>query len=213
MGEKVEKQFLPLQGIPLIVHTLRVFEQASSIHDVLLVVPKGRVPWVEKEVVEKHNIGKISTVVGGGVRRQDSVKNGLACIHGGVVAIHDGVRPLVTPELVDLAVREAEDCGAAILAVRVKETLKDVEDGAVRSTLLREGVWLAQTPQVFQYELIKKAYNRAYKDEYYSTDDCALVERLGHEVRIVEGSYRNIKLTTEEDLLLAKALLEAGGSK
>ncbi len=213
MGEKVEKQFLPLQGIPLIVHTLRVFQRASSVDDVLLVVPKARALWVEKEVVKKHSMGKVSRVVDGGVERQDSVKNGLACLDSGVVAIHDGVRPFVTPELVDLTVREAENHGAAILAVRVKETLKDVENGAVRSTLLREGVWLAQTPQVFQYQLIQEAYHRAYEDGYYSTDDCALVERLGHKVRIVEGSYRNIKVTTEEDLLLAKAFLEAGGSE
>ncbi len=216
MGERikgeVEKQFLPLAGIPIVVHTLRVFEQADSIENAVLVVPTGRVNWVEEEIIGKHQIRKVSEVLEGGAERQDSVYKGLSLVEAGIVAIHDGVRPFVRPDLVDLLVGEAEEWGAAVPAVRVTDTVKSVEEDMVRWTLSRKGMWLAQTPQVFRYELIKRAYDKANEEAYYATDDSALVERLGHGVKIVEGSSINMKITTQDDIALAEALLKMEGS-
>ncbi len=208
---EVEKQFLPLGGIPVVVHALKAFERASSIENAVLVVPRGRVGWVEEEIVGKYRIRKVCGVVEGGAERQDSVREGLDLVDGGIVAVHDGVRPFASPSLVDSLVREAEEWGAAVPAVRIADTVKSVEEGVIRWTLSREGMWLAQTPQVFQYELIERAYEKAYEEGYYATDDSDLVERLGHGVRIVESSVRNIKITTQEDMLLAGILLKGEG--
>lgn len=208
---EVEKQFLPLGGIPVVVHALKAFERAGSIEKALLVVPRGRVGWVEEEIVGKYGIRKVSRVVEGGGERQDSVREGLDLVDGGIVAVHDGVRPFVSPGLVDNLVKEAEEWGAAVPAVRIADTVKSVEEGVVRWTLSREGMWLAQTPQVFKYELIERAYEKAYEEGYYATDDSDLVERLGHGVRVVESSVRNVKITTQEDMLLAEILLKGEG--
>jgi len=210
---KVEKQFLLLAGIPVVVYALKVFEETTSIDETLLVVPRGKAEWVEEEIVRRYGLAKVSRVLEGGARRQDSVYQGLAFLDRGIVAVHDGVRPFVSAALVDVLVKEAEQSGAAVPAVGISDTIKSVEEGMVRRTLTREGMWLAQTPQVFKYELLKSAYDKAYEENYLASDDSALVERLGYNVRIVEGSRRNIKITTEEDILLAEALLKGRGPR
>jgi 2-C-methyl-D-erythritol 4-phosphate cytidylyltransferase len=148
--------------------------------------------------------------VEGGERRQDSVLAGLQHLQRGtdVVAVHDGVRPFVSAEDIENVVRQAERTGAAILGVPIVDTVKHVEKDFIQSTLTREHLVLAQTPQVFRIDVLKEAFDRAQKDEYYGTDESSLVERLGHPVAVVRGSERNIKITRPTDLTLARAFLD-----
>ncbi|PLX81182.1 MAG: 2-C-methyl-D-erythritol 4-phosphate cytidylyltransferase, partial [Desulfuromonas sp.] len=148
----------------------------------------------------------------GGAERQDSVRNGLqACAADpdDIVLIHDGVRPLLQPEIIDKLVAEVQQRGACLVGVPVKDTIKQVVDGRIEGTPDRSGLWQAQTPQAFRYDQILQAYQLAQQDGFRGTDDASLVERLGQPVMVITGSYRNIKLTTPEDLLLARAFLDS----
>ncbi|WP_102029385.1 bifunctional 2-C-methyl-D-erythritol 4-phosphate cytidylyltransferase/2-C-methyl-D-erythritol 2,4-cyclodiphosphate synthase [Salirhabdus sp. Marseille-P4669] len=201
------KQFLHFAGKPLIIHTLNVFENDERCSNIYLVVNK-----LEKEemtsLLNQHTIRKVAEVVVGGQERQQSVFNGLkACRGDGVVLIHDGARPFVEKEKVHALVDEVKNSGAAVLATRVTDTIKST-DGEVLKTLDRNLLWAAQTPQGFQYSLIVKAHELAMEEEYLGTDDASLVERMGHPIKVVEGSYNNFKLTTPEDIKKANSLFE-----
>jgi len=165
--------------------------------------------------VKSAGFRKSVAVVEGGERRQDSVSMGMNHLQPGteIIAVHDGVRPFVPVEDIENAVREAERSGAAILAVPIVETVKQAEKDLVQSTLTREHLVLAQTPQVFRMNILKDAFERAAKDEYYGSDESSLVERLGHPIAIVRGSERNIKITRPGDLTLARAFLEEETAK
>jgi len=203
------KQLLALNGIPIIIHTIRKFDISRVIDYIIVTAPRESVIEVS-ELVKSAEFQKPVIVVQGGERRQDSVASGLNHLQPGtdIVAVHDGVRPFVSTDDIENAVRQAERTGAAVLVVPIVDTVKQVEKDVIDSTLTREHLVLAQTPQVFRTEILKQAFDRAAKDEYYGTDESSLVERLGHPVAIVRGSERNIKITRPSDLSLARAFLE-----
>lgn len=208
------KQLLALNGTPIIVHTIRKFDACPAIDYVIVTAPRESLDEVA-QLVKAAGFKKSVTVVEGGERRQDSVAMGIKRLQPGtdVVAVHDGVRPFVPVEDIDKVVSQAKQSGAAILAVPIVETVKQAEKDIVALTLTREHLVLAQTPQVFRTSLLKDAFERAAKDEYYGTDESSLVERLGHPIAIVRGSERNIKITRPSDLTLARAFLEEEASK
>lgn len=210
MGMGVPKQYLPLAGIPLLVHTLRVFQHSALIDDILLVVPEADVPNVRTELVEKFGLTHVSLVLAGGARRQDSVRNALFHVREDheIVIVHDGARPFVTDMLISRVVAAAETDGAAVAGIKIKDTVKDVAaDGWLKNTVPRDGLWLAQTPQAFRRELILAAYSRAAAEGFHATDDASLVERMGGAVRMIPGDDDNIKVTTPADMARGETLI------
>ncbi|MBT3514943.1 MAG: 2-C-methyl-D-erythritol 4-phosphate cytidylyltransferase [Nitrospina sp.] len=204
IGASVAKQFLEIQGEPLLHHTLKVFASSKLIDYVVLVMPKSDLNEMGDDWLNKYEI--VRGVVAGGEQRQDSVYNGFNSLEKAtdIVVIHDGVRPFTTPKMIDTVVEEAKQHGSAITAIPVSDTIKQVSDGFVKQTVPREGLWRVQTPQAFQYGLLKQAFKKAKEDSYYGTDEGGLIEYLGERVKIVLGSERNIKITQKEDLALAK---------
>lgn len=210
MGATTRKQYLSLAGEPILFHTLRAFEACRAIGAITLVVPADEIDWVAVNILMPLSLKTAVTLCAGGRERQDSVRLGLASIDPAhrLVAIHDGVRPLIQPDQIETCLDAAADHGAALLAVPVADTLKLAGNRqAVKKTIPREGIWLAQTPQAFDLELIRNAHQKALQDGIQGTDDATLVERLGLPVHLVPGSRRNIKVTTPEDLILAEAFL------
>lgn len=201
----VDKLFTLLAGKPLVAWTLQAFEDCPPVTRIVLVLHPRRVDDGKKLVAEA-GWKKVVEVCPGGLRRQDSVAEGLRRLPGCPwVIIHDGSRPLVTPELIVRGLEAARETGAAVAAVSVKDTIKRVNKaGLILETPERQSLWSVQTPQVFRYDLILRAYSEAGGEV---TDDAALLERLGHPVKVYPGSYENIKVTTPEDLLLAEMLL------
>jgi 2-C-methyl-D-erythritol 4-phosphate cytidylyltransferase len=210
MGGGRAKQFREISGTPIIIHTLRRFEQCTTIGEVLVVVPAGEQSEL-LALAARHGLRKLARVVAGGATRTESIWRGLQTVRAAtarIVAVHDGVRPFITPEEIDRAVEEAAQSGAAILAAPVSDTIKEVEGGRIKRTPERSKLWRALTPQCFRYELLRRAYERALAEGLEATDDSALVERLGASVSIVEGSARNVKITTRQDIALAEILLK-----
>jgi 2-C-methyl-D-erythritol 4-phosphate cytidylyltransferase len=209
MGSAVEKQFLHLRGIPILAHTLRVFDKSPKIDGIVLVVAPQQRQALEGEVLGPHPCEKLLRVIDGGAERQDSVANGLRAIPPDceLVVVHDGVRPLVSIDLLEAVLEAAHHYGAAIAAIPAGDTVKQADSQKVVATLERETIWLAQTPQIFRAKLLRRAYEKAARDQAVVTDDAALVERIGVTVHLVHGSPENIKVTTPGDLLLAEAIL------
>ncbi|MBI3004645.1 MAG: 2-C-methyl-D-erythritol 4-phosphate cytidylyltransferase [Ignavibacteriales bacterium] len=211
LGAKVKKQFLPLQGKPVIIHTLRQFEFCPDIDEVAVAVPESSIVQMEAFVSE-YRLHKVSKVLAGGERRQDSVARVLSRLvlkDSDVVVVHDGVRPFVSPKKISQVIKACRTHDAAVLAVQPKDTIRRSNGGGFfDQTLDRTALWLVQTPQAFKASLLKKAFDKARKEKFYSTDEAALVERCGVKVKIVEGSYDNIKITTQEDLDLGVLILE-----
>ncbi|CAB1075892.1 2-C-methyl-D-erythritol 4-phosphate cytidylyltransferase (EC [Olavius algarvensis Delta 1 endosymbiont] len=211
MQEPLRKQYLPLAGRPILAHTLMVFGECALVDLIYLVVPRDDFNFCRENVLTE--IGGVRTVnlVAGGERRQESVYRGLQQIEAdcSIVIIHDGVRPFVQKDQIDACVEGAGKFGACILGIPAYDTLKQVDkSGNIVATTPRNTIWLAQTPQVFRYELIKKAHDQARLDGFLGTDDASLVERMGGPVKIVSGSRSNIKITNKEDLDLARALMD-----
>jgi 2-C-methyl-D-erythritol 4-phosphate cytidylyltransferase/2-C-methyl-D-erythritol 2,4-cyclodiphosphate synthase len=208
MGLDLPKQFLRLAGVPILVHTVRALQQSPYIKTIILVVPAEHLEPT-RELVRCHDLAKVGQVVRGGPTRQESVAAGLRLVAEDLdlVLVHDGVRPLVDPRLVDACVRRATVTGAAMLAVPVKDTLKTVVEGLVAATVDRRQLWQAQTPQVARTALLKKAFAAAGKDGFAGTDEASLLERIGVKVSVVMGSAINLKVTRVDDLALAEALL------
>lgn len=209
MGTPLQKQFLHLWGKPILARTIEVFEQSASIDGIIVVTPEDRLDFCRDEIIDRYHFHKVHDVVPGGKERQDSVFNGLCAVPetADVVAIHDGVRPLVTVELIANTILAAYEKGAAIAAQPAHETVKLSEDGAtVARTLDRNRIFLAQTPQTFRRSLIWEAHTKARERRFYATDDAMLIEALGYTVQIVPGIPQNIKITTPADLKLAEAL-------
>lgn len=212
-GAGAVKQFRELGGVPVVVHTLRRFEECASVGETCLVLPAADAAGYAG-LAGRYSLRKLARVVAGGASRTESVWRGLQTFDGataGVVAIHDGVRPLVTPAEIDATVRAAEATGAAVLVAPVTDTIKEVAGGLIKSTLPREGLRRALTPQCFRYDLLRRAYERARAEGLDATDDSALVELLGVAVTAVEGDARNFKLTRAEDFALAEILLRESG--
>ncbi len=210
------KQYLLIDGMPILAHTLMVFQASPAIDDIIVIVPEDDIDDVKKEIINKYGFSKVAGVVPGGAERQDSVRNGLANIGDDtdVVVIHDGVRPFITAALIGISVEEALRNTAATLGVPSRDTVKTVSpDGWIVNTLNRSELRSIQTPQTFLRHIIQQAYQKAYEDNFYGTDDAMLVERIGIPVKVIEGSYDNIKITTVEDLLLAETLMRARRNK
>ena len=217
MGAGINKQYLLVAGTPIVAHTIAVFDSSPLVDEIYVISPLDEIPYCRSEVVGAHGFAKVRAIVPGGAERQHSVLNGLRAVvspaDDDVVLIHDGVRPFVTQEIIERAIEAALTADGALVAVPVKDTIKVVVDGTIRETPPRANLWQAQTPQAFRYGIIRDAHERAATEEVLGTDDTSLVERLGKEVRVVMGDYRNIKITTPEDMILAEAFLRARETK
>lgn len=211
MKGAIRKQYLSLAGHPVLIHTLNVFVRMDEVESICLVVPEADMDYCASLASGVSGNKKKIKLVPGGNERQDSVYNGLSEVEDktGIAVIHDAVRPFVPPRHIKACIREAETSGACILGLPASDTLKRIAaDGTITKTLDRDGVWLAQTPQVFTYPLIMKAHELAQADGFRGTDDASLVEYLGHPVRMVSGGKYNIKITTRDDLLLAESIIK-----
>ncbi|MCE7863349.1 MAG: 2-C-methyl-D-erythritol 4-phosphate cytidylyltransferase [Bacteroidetes bacterium CHB5] len=203
---KLPKQFLELNGTPILMHTLEAFYRYSPTITIVLVLPEDDfATW--NALCKKYNFTKPIILQKGGETRFQSVKNGLEKINGpGLVAIHDGVRPLVSEDIIGASFRLAAVHQSAVAAVRLKESIRMTDQDNTKA-MDRSRFRLIQTPQTFSIDLIKQAY--LLKEDPTMTDDASVVEKLGHTISLFEGSYENIKITTAEDLIVAKALLDA----
>ena len=207
------KLLRPLRGTPLLVHSLRTFQASPVVREIAVSAPPGQ----EEDyrlLFRQHGLDRVQRVVPGGAERQDSIHQALQALRfqpGDLVAVHDGARPLVTPELLGRLCEGLEGWDGAVPGVPVKDTIKRVDrQGGVVETLVRSELVAVQTPQVFRHEVLLAAYERALEEGYLGTDDASLVEWWGGRVRVVEGDYRNLKVTTAEDLVLADALWDEG---
>ena len=210
MGKGIPKQYLPLAGIPILVHTLQAFQRSPVVDEIFLAVPEGDIPEVRQAIVVKYDLSKVGLILPGGRERQDSVRNALQHVSDehGIVVIHDAVRPFVSGDLIGRAVAAAREFGAITVGVPVKDTVKEVTaEGWVKKTVTREGLWLTQTPQAFRRPIIIAAYKKAAAEGFYGTDDASLVERMEIPVRMIPGESDNIKVTTPEDLLLGDLII------
>ena len=210
MGGTLSKQYLPLDGTPILRRTIDVFIDSELFNEIIVVVAADDIDYCRQHVLE----GLPLRLVAGGRERQESVCNGLEALGGrddDAVLIHDGVRPFVSVEALAGCLETVHRHGAGILAVPVRDTLKGAdEDGCIAKTVRRAGIWQAQTPQGFRLGLIREAHRRARDENFCGTDDAQLVERLGQRVMIVAGQRINIKITTPEDLILAEAIWRHG---
>ena len=209
MGGGVSKQFFEVAGKPIIIRTLEHFQSSPDIDNIILASDKeNRKPL--NDLIKLYNLTKVNSVVEGGAERQDSVWNCLQELekyNADLVLIHDAVRPFISQKLIYAVLIAAKEDGAAIAAVRPKDTIKQSSvAGYAENTLAREQLWIAQTPQSFQFQIIKRAFEMARIEGYYGTDDANLIERIGMRIRIVDGSYDNIKITTPEDIELAQII-------
>ncbi len=214
LGGGTPKAFVPLGGIPMVVHPLRTLTHLAGVSAVILVVGADHVAQA-RAVVERYGPWPVAIQVArGGAERQDSVAAGLAAldVRTDVVMVHDAARPFVSPAIVAACASAAVTHGAAIVAVPVRDTVKVVEDHAIMHTLDRQRIWLAQTPQAFHTTILQSAYMQARRDRVVATDDAALVERLGATVRIIPGEPTNLKITTPDDLRWAEWYLATRGS-
>ena len=209
MGGNVAKQFLELQGKPILVHTLERLNTIPEIDEIIVATSEDDLSIV-KNMAAEYRIAKIEAVVVGGNERQDSVWNCLQHLSKNnidIIIVHDAVRPFVTRDLVLDVCSTAIEVGAAVPVVYPKDTIKTSNgDGFIKSTLDRDKLVIVQTPQAFQFSLIFQAYQKAMNEQFYGTDDASVVERYGGKVKIVKGSYNNIKLTTTEDMFLAQQI-------
>lgn len=211
MGTKVQKQYLEISGKPVLFYSLDVFQKSELIDEVVLVVGKEQEEYCWKEIVEKYNMTKVSKIVEGGAERYNSVWHGLQEIEDGFVFIHDGARPFVSEEILLRAYDVVQKEKACVVGMPVKDTIKIADENAfAKETPNRNYVWMVQTPQVFETALVKEAYGLLMQQEtIHVTDDAMVVEQvLGKRVKLVEGSYENIKITTPEDLKVAEVFVE-----
>ena len=213
MGGKVKKQFISLGGMPLLLYTLKAFEEFEGIEHIHLVLDGGDFEYCRREIIQKYGIKKVIQLVPGGDRRQDSVWNGLKAMEGhcDTVIVHDGVRPFVSAGIFTRLLEAMEDVQAVVTAIPAQDTIKRVDgSGNVLDTLQRNTLFHIQTPQGFRFDVITEAYKKAIEEGIWGTDDAYFVERMGIQVKVIEGSSYNIKITTPEDIALAHCILKAG---
>lgn len=210
MGTKIQKQYLEIQGKPVLYYSLHVFQQSELIDEIILVVGENQEEYCKKEIVDKFEITKVTKIVVGGSERYYSVWNGLCAMdEDGYVFIHDGARPFINDKILNRAYETVQKEKACVVGMPVKDTIKIADENEfAKETPNRKYVWMVQTPQVFETSLVKKAYGMLMKrDNITVTDDAMVVETmLGQNVKLVEGSYQNIKITTPEDLTIAEVL-------
>lgn len=211
MNSRKPKQFLTIAGKPVLWHTLQRFIKTRIFTEIVLVVGHNYFDYTQDAIIRKYKLQQVK-LVAGGQERQDSVYQGLlSLLSCDYVAIHDGVRCLVTTQVIKDTIKVAQKYGAATAAVPLQDTIKESAAGQlVKKTIDRSKLWRIQTPQVFRYEIIMKAYKKAYQTGFYGTDDAMLVEKLGQKIKLVMGSYDNIKITTGIDLKIADHLIRKG---
>lgn len=211
MNSKVHKQYLIIQDRPVLYYSLKAFED-SAVDEIVLVVGKGEEEFCRKEIVDKYGISKVKGIVEGGKERYHSVFEGLKqTSDADYVLIHDGARPFVNQDIIRRCMQEVQKYQACVVGMPVKDTIKIAdEEGYAKQTPDRKNVWMIQTPQTFSYALIYEAYEEMLKTEDTAiTDDAMVLERIkGKKSKLIEGSYRNIKITTPEDLLIANVYLQ-----
>lgn len=214
MNSKIQKQFLEVEGKPVIYYSLKCFQESPLIRDIILVAGEESLSYCKEEIVKRFGFSKVKKVTAGGKERYDSVYAGLcACDNTDYVLIHDGARPFVTEEILERTCFAVKETGACVVGMPAKDTIKISDrNKMVESTPAREKVWLVQTPQAFRYSLIKESYESIRcKDMSGITDDAMIVEQeSGVKVALVHGSYENLKITTPEDLIIAEAFLHCG---
>jgi len=216
LGAGVSKPYLEVNGRPLLAFTLAAFQKHPLVDALVLVAEAEAIEQCWLEVVKKYDFTKVSAIVAGGRERQESVLNGLRSLSKDTkwVIVHDGARPLISEQMITNSLETAKAKGSAVVAVRAKDTIKEVsEDLIVAHTLPRRSLWQAQTPQIFEYSHLLKAYEMAEEKQWVATDDASLIEKLGEKVYIVEGDYSNIKITTPEDLIYFKAMIKVAEVK
>lgn len=211
MNSKINKQYLSLNGKPVLAHTIEAFEKSDCISEIIVVINKNDRDFFEHSIIKPYNYKKITAIAEGGNDRQASVFNGLChvCASSDIVVVHDGARPLITADIIQNSVEIAAKDGAACVGVPVKDTIKKVDtDSCVEHTLDRSLLWAIQTPQTFRKSILMDAHRSAADSGFRGTDDSVLAERLGYRVRMVMGSYTNIKITTADDLVFAETILK-----
>ncbi|MBN4051021.1 MAG: 2-C-methyl-D-erythritol 4-phosphate cytidylyltransferase [Alkaliphilus sp.] len=221
MGRGINKQFLLLEGKPILAHTIKAFEECESIDEIIIIVTKGEIDYCRGNIIEKFGCTKVTKIVVGGSERVSSVFRGLSEVssYDSIITVHDGARPLITSSQISECVETAKKLGSAVLAVQVKDTIKIVSpDMEIERTLKRSELWAIQTPQSFHYSVIMKAYetymerkleNRDNVDRqsyHHPTDDSSLVEQIGIKVHVIKGDYENLKITTPEDIIVASEI-------
>ncbi len=214
MGMDVNKQFLDIGGKPVLARTIQAFEDCSLVDEIIVIAAESEVEYCNKGIVGKYGFRKVKNVICGGEFRQQSVYNGLMQVSTDcdIVLIHDGARPFIDCKSITECIEAARETGAACVAVPVKDTIKRADDeGYIEGTIDRRSLWAMQTPQAFRYDLIVEAHRNAILEGYVGTDDAVLVERIGRRVKLVSGSYYNIKITTKEDLAIAEGISTVTG--
>lgn len=209
MGMETNKQYLELQGKSVLAVTIQRFEDCNLIDEIIVVANEAEVQFCRNNVIDRYGFNKVKVVVPGGPTRRQSVYNGLRQVSNGcgIVLIHDGARPFVDTHIIEACIDAAENYGAAVAAVPARDTIKRGDrEGFVDETVDRSNLWYIQTPQAFRFGLIMDAHTKAEQDGFDGTDDAVLAERMGHKVRLVSGSYTNIKITAREDLIMAQSM-------
>ena len=208
MQRNINKQFIKLNEKEIISHTIDAFYKNKNIDEIIVCIKLEEEEFFKKHILEKNDFKNIK-IAYGGKERQDSIYNGLKCVDKNckIVLIHDGARPFVDNRIIEECISVAKEKKAVVVGVPVKDTIKIVLDGKITDTPNRANLWSAKTPQTLDYSLIKKAYDEAYKSNYYGTDDSMLVENIGQEVTMIMGSYENIKITSPEDLNMGEQIL------
>lgn len=210
MNMGINKQFIKLEEKEIIAYTIEKFYNNSNIEDIVVVVKEDESEFFKKEILDKYNFKNIK-IAYGGKERQDSVYNGLKSLDKkcDIVLIHDGARPFVSDKIIYNCIEEVKEHKAIVVGVPVKDTIKVIDnDKNIVDTPNRSVLWAVQTPQTFDYNILIDAYKDAFKSGFYGTDDAMLVERIGYKVKMVEGSYNNIKITTKEDLSVGSQILK-----
>lgn len=214
LNKKVPKQFLEICGKPLLYYTIEKFQQCPAVDEIILVTPDGVLNESAELFINKESFPKIRKIVAGGKERYQSVYNGLCAANSSteIIVIHDGVRPFISPVIIEQAITLCLKHDAVIVAMPVKDTIKEAKNGVVSKTLQRNKLWATQTPQVFKYNLLFEAYkkNIGKKHPIEITDDAMLVEKSGHPVKILQGAYSNIKVTSPDDFEWVKFVIETG---
>ncbi len=207
MGAGQNKLFLLLANKPILIHTLEVFQHDENCSGIWLAVKPEEREYIQ-HLLEKYAITKVKGLPDGGEERQHSVHSCIKKMEQvDIVLVHDAARPFITHDIIEKLAHKAFEKGAAIAGVRAKDTMKKVKNGVIIETVDRDSLWMIQTPQAFRFDILAEAEDVAEKVGFLGTDEAMLVERLGHDVHIVEASYDNLKMTTKEDLVLGEAIL------
>ncbi len=206
MNSNIPKQFIKIKEKPIICYTIEKFENCSNIDEIIVVANEEYIEFFKEDIVIKYGYKKITKIVEGGKERLNSVYNGINSVDekNSIILIHDGVRPFIEEKDIVNIIKKTMQYDACVIGVKSKDTIKVCENNIIKNTPNRDNIWLAQTPQAFKYNIIKKAYDIAIKENRLATDDSSLVEELGYNVIMIEGNYNNIKITTQEDLKFFK---------